>query len=106
MWLNFPRLQMAMPALAAALCLAVALAAALAADEQDVTIEKPKVGHKGDRKADDKKADDKKADEKSSSNKPADEKTDEKKEEHAAGKTHTVARGPFKLEVSLEASLS
>jgi multidrug efflux pump subunit AcrA (membrane-fusion protein) len=112
MLLTFPRLRMAMPLLAAALCLAaaqclaIALAASPAANEQDVTIEKPKVGDKGDKKAGDKKADDKKADDKSSSDKPADEKADEKKEEHPSGKTHTVARGPFKLEVSLEASLA
>ncbi|HZN35627.1 MAG TPA: HlyD family efflux transporter periplasmic adaptor subunit [Pirellulaceae bacterium] len=68
----------------------------LTGDDKEVVIEKPKLDEKSpsDKSKDDKAKEDKSKDDKAKDDKPE------------PGKTHTVARGPFKLEVSLPASIA
>src|SRR5262245_61108588 len=72
-------------------------------DKQDkeVVIGKPKLE---DKSPSDKPKDDKSKDKKAKDDKSKDDKAKEEKPE--PGKTHTVARGPFRLEVSLPASIA
>ena len=84
-------------------------AAPLAAqDPKEVTIEKPAADDKpaDKKKPSEKKPDEKKPDEKPGDEKPSGEKSAEDKTEEKSGKTHTVKRGPFKVEISLDASIA
>src|SRR5262245_11854796 len=87
-----------LPGLVSVTLLAAICHAPLVGDDQkEVVIEKPKTGEKSpsDKPKDEKPGDDKEKD-----------KEEKAKEDKPAGKTHTVTRGPFKQEISLEASIA